>query len=456
MVKNSEVLSQHFYRDKASYTPKKIAPEEHKSMQGEAPTVGSYGHTSNTVLFRNGEAITVTSNNRFPTPMRDYLRNGPVRQIDDYYFGRWVQGGTDNPPSKHSLIPKMPNLAYITGITPLRMHFPNERDTPTSNRTTPRIVEAVDINKIGFFESTKGNLYNDSRNLMFDNANRFNYEVTAWIDFLGEKGWTYEKSKNNGVIALGIYQDDTRPALAGHFDKGYLIANPKFLEGIETIASKYGLSKKEAIEAFKRHVLLHEIGHVLGIPGDRKGEETQGMLAYEFYSRLAEETESAKLGKFYKALTIRNRDYAEYFSKANHFKRQMRIEKGGKNNIEKLVAQFLEEGKALGYGENELNAYVNLRLNEVYGALLRDEVSENKPTSKTTKSSETRKRAGLEKLIETLEQEAEELGVDKAEYISAQLAKHPIKYMDGKDAAEAEPDRKEKPSEAQESEAPAE
>lgn len=66
------------------------------------------------------------------------------------------------------------------------------------------------------------------------------------------------------------------------------------------------------------------------------------------------------------------------------------------------------------------------------------------------------KRGGLEKLIETLEQEAEELGVDKAEYISAQLARHSIRYMDGKDVVETESDRKEKPSEAQqESESPA-
>ena len=47
------------------------------------------------------------------------------------------------------------------------------------------------------------------------------------------------------------------------------------------------------------------------------------------------------------------------------------------------------------------------------------------------------KRAGLEKLIETLELEAEELGVDKAEYISTQLAKHPIKYAERADNKES-------------------
>lgn len=459
------VLSPVYIRPPSSVRvePKEIAPEEHKSMQGGQPNVTSYPYGEYKPILEKGPhgevyAVTRTANNKFRILLTDYFKpgHGYLSQNDDLEIDGMKFAGEEVKPAMFSIIPKMQNLAYITGITPLRMHFPDERETPTSNRTTPRIVEAVDPNRIGYFDSKKGNFSHDLRNLMFDDANRFNYEVSAWIDFLGEKGWTYEKSKNHGVIALGIFHDDTHPAVAGYFDKGYLIADPKFLEGIETIASKYGLSKKEAVEAFKRHALLHEIGHVLGIPGDRKGEETQGMLAYEFYSRLAEESDGTKLGKFYKALARRNIDYAEYFSKSNHFKRQLRkeIHRGEKSNIEKLISQFLEEGKALGYGENELNAYVNLRLNEVYGELLRDEVSENKPTSKTTKSSETQRREGLEKLVERLGQEAETLGVDKTEYISAQLARHPIKYMNGKEVIE--PDRKEKSSESpQESEAPA-
>lgn len=48
------------------------------------------------------------------------------------------------------------------------------------------------------------------------------------------------------------------------------------------------------------------------------------------------------------------------------------------------------------------------------------------------------KNESLKRMIETLRQEAREKGVDEGEYISAQLAMHPIKYVERKDDAKTE------------------
>lgn len=55
------------------------------------------------------------------------------------------------------------------------------------------------------------------------------------------------------------------------------------------------------------------------------------------------------------------------------------------------------------------------------------------------------KRQGLEKLVERLSDEADALGVDRTEYISAQLARHSIKYAERREAEK--PDSRESPQE---------
>ena len=138
------VLSPVYIRPQSSVRleAKKIAPEEHKSMQGEAPTVGSYGHASNTVIFRGGEAVTVTSNNKFATTAKDYLRNGPVTQIDDYYFGRWVQNGNENRPNSEWNKPTMlgKESSVITSLGERKAQF-DKRDTPIPKYVTETYVK---------------------------------------------------------------------------------------------------------------------------------------------------------------------------------------------------------------------------------------------------------------------------------------------------------------------------
>ena len=465
------ILSKHFNRDLASSTPKKIAPEQIvsgpqnlKLTNSSWPMYFSKPPEPHLVKEPDGSYrflhVTSSNSDRHKTTFSEYLQHGRFTpQIDDANkynpnsFGKWKFAGEDNYSSRHDLIPKMPDDAYITGITPVRLFLPNIRDTQVNLRVTPEIVNAIDPNNLGKFVSRNTNRYLDARSLLFDKTNRLNYEASEWINFLAEKGINYEKSKNPGILGLGIRHDHSTPFIAGYYpQQGYLVTNPHFSNEVKELAARYGLSEHEAIEAFKRHVFLHEIAHVLGIPGDRKGEELQGMLAAEFYSKMSKKFSGTKLEKIYRALAKRNIDYAEYFSASNQFKKSLSKELFSKTKgpLEQIIVKFEAEGIALGYEGDELQSYVEHRVREVYGPLLKDGPSHEESDSDTTRSQKNKsskfsesannksssKRAGLEKLIERLEQEAEELGVDKGEYVSAQLAKHPIKYVEDKETRE--------------------
>jgi len=360
-----------------------IAPEDIKSNR-------IYEQGKPYFIQIDGEAYAVkrTANNTFYTSLTDFLKYGFFSQQDDYGIESWKAAGEDAAPYLFDEIPKMPNLTYITGITPLGLFLPNPGDTDVDLRATPRRIEAIDPNETGFFDSKKGNLYHELRsNLLFDDTNNYHYDVAEWIKFLEEKGLTYEKSGRQGILGLGIHSEP-ESILAGYFPKqGYLIVDPDFSEKIEELTSMYGLTDKESIDAMKRHVFLHEIAHALGVSGDRRGEELEGSLAYEFYTTQAEKFKGTKFEKIYKALAQRNRDYAEYFSAWNTFKRTLTKEVySKKGSLEQLTAKLEAEGIALGYRGMELNRYVEHRVREIYSALIEDDASENEPQSRAEQS----------------------------------------------------------------------
>ena len=161
-----------------------IAPKQHNSHKFIPNTETSWPYNLSLLSkphFIKGHAgeiwaLRKTSNNKFMT--NDYAKHGDFSsQIDDGIirgeyrfptFDNWKYAGEGNSPNRYDIIQKMSNFDYITGVTPLGIFLPNHRDTQVNLRVTPRIVEAVDPNKIGYFESKKGNLYNNLRNLMFD------------------------------------------------------------------------------------------------------------------------------------------------------------------------------------------------------------------------------------------------------------------------------------------------
>lgn len=439
------VLSHVYIRPPSSVSvqAKEIAPEEHKSMQGEAPTVGSYGHATNTITFKGGEAVTVTSNNRFPTPMGDYLRNGPVRQIDDYYFGHWVNGANENYPSRewNNLIPKMPDFGLITSPR-LGMYLPSEHDTPVGLRTSHDIVNAVNPNRLGYFQSKLANFEQDLRNLMFDSRSRLNYEASEWVDFLSKKGFSIDTTPSPGVMGLGVMKGDF---VAAHFPgRGYLVGEENFQDKARHIISRYGLTDKEAVEAMKRSVLLHEFGHVLGIKGDRESEKLQGELQAEFYSMMAERFKGTSMEGVYRALAEEGREYAKNFSTRKIWKNITKVYQTERGRLDDIIEKFEVEAKALGLEGKELIAYVNSRLRNTAGAIL-----EGEPTYRSSKH-----KASNSKKLEEIVDEKEEAEAKSDPRYQSKIDKSEYKNMRDVKEREVKSEKAEKEA-PQESEAPA-
>lgn len=410
--------------------PKKIAPEEIKSGPGNPPTFGSFGHADYTVIPTNDGFESVSANNQFKTSKKDGIRNGPIiTQIDDYYLGHWIKAATDNPPYKHSVIPKMPDFALIRGHR-LGMYFPNSYDTPARLLTSHDIVNAVNPNKRGYYESKIANMDETLRNL-WDGSNRYQSEAVAWIDFLEKKGFSIETTKNIGITGLGVQKGDF---IAAYYpgEKGYLVAEMNFYDRAKSLISRYGLSHKEAVEAMKRYIFLHEIAHVLGIDGDRKSEKLQGELQAEFYSIMADEYKGTKMERIYRTLAKQGSDYAQQFSLLRKFWENVTKDSYSSERVtlDAMITKFETEARALGKRGDELREYVEGRIVDTYGALLGRpfyrKAEGSKPRSKPSKINK-----GLEGLIQTLKKEARELSVDESEYISNELARSPIKYIKG-------------------------
>ncbi len=383
MPASYEVMSEHYEGDTTSKA-EKIAPEDIKSMTGLPISVSSSPYGDYKPSFVKGKggkvyAATRTANNLFLTPLEDYSKHGFFSQMDDFNrFEEWVSAGEDNFPNKHDLIRKMNNIAYIEDITPRRMSFPNPRDTAVELYTTPELVNAVDINKVGYFVSKAGNLHNFLRSdVLFDDANRFHYDISEWIDFLDKKGFSIEKSKNEEFSGLGVEVDVANEKyVAGYFPaKGHLIVEENFHDNLEKLMYLYGVSGSEAVEARMRATLLHEIGHRLGIEGDRRGEELEGELLAEFYSKLAENFRGTDFEGIYKALAQQESDYAKSFSLSNKIWSEINAELFPKRlpgAIALLADKFESEADALELSGWNKVMFVEGRLREVYGELLKE------------------------------------------------------------------------------------
>lgn len=375
-----KILSKDVYRGQASVSPAKISltipPEKISSMKGLKPSVSSYRHAPQSHYFAKDGVITRTANNTFVTSYEDYLKNGYFSQGDDFEIKGMRQAGEDVKPVMFNVIPKMPNLAYITGITPLPMRFPNKRDTPVRLYTTPRIVEAVEPNKTGYFESENANRYQELRDSLFEwKTNGLQDEAVAQVEFLG-KGLSLKTE--NPVLGLGSEKGDF---MAAYHPEGYLVAEFNFHNRAQNLVSKYLPNSRDALAlgAFKRSIkAYHEaVRHGgFGIPGDRKSERLQGLLDAEFYSMMAELHKGTKMEKIYRALAREGMDYAREFSKSGLLEEiTADLFPKEEKSIDLLVAKFEAEANALELKGKEKGVYINKRLDGTYGELLKGEPS---------------------------------------------------------------------------------
>lgn len=379
----------------------KIKAEDIKSGPGNPPTRGSYGHASNTFIETEYGFKSISSGRTFETTKSDGLRNGPIiTQWDDYYFGHWIHAGTDNPPSRHSLIPKMPDFGLIESPR-LGMYFPDQSDTPVALRTKHDIVNAVDPNRLGYFQSRLERFEGDLRKVEYDKLNILNYESTEWIKFLAEKRISTDTTTRPGIIGLGIMKSD-QPYAAAYHSHGYLMAYDKFEKLAKEWVSRYGVGGPEAVEAMKRSIILHEFAHVLGIRRDKKSEKRQGLLQAEFYSNMAEKFKGTKMERIYGALAREGRDYAKEFSTSL----LDLISMDGRDDIElrRVEHKFIKE--AIELGVDDIEGYVGMRMEETLGPILKGEPS-YKSKSKSKSKSNNSKKSNSKKLEEIVDESDE-------------------------------------------------
>jgi hypothetical protein len=356
-----QILSKHVYKGgSVSHSPK-ISPDKIISGIPLPPTVSSFGHGPWGFYDKGNHIVTITSSgNQYKHDFNGFFHRGPKTQLDDENMGAWIANSTMNPPRANNLIPKMPDTSYIRGVSELGMWLPHEHDTKVNLKVTPRIVEAVDPNRIGFYVSRDANNYDRFKNLLLDRTNRFNEEATEWISFLNKKGYTV--GNKPGVLAVGVEKADF---VAAYYPTlGYLVTDANFRDKVRVLAARYGLKDDESIEAVERTVLFHELSHVAGV----KSERLQGLLQTEFYRGMAARYKGTKKGRMYSAISEWSADYARSHSLSHTIAELMDSKQDSR--LEAMVKKFRAEAEALGIDENDVNGYVNSRVMGSMGPLV--------------------------------------------------------------------------------------
>ncbi|MBI2656144.1 hypothetical protein HYX03_00205 [Candidatus Woesearchaeota archaeon] len=379
--------------------PKKIAIEDNQSMQGGQPNVAA-GFFKPGIVNINGIPFVEsrTSNKRYLEPAVDYFKQGHgyLSQQADYEIDGMKAAGEDVKPAMFNIIPKMPDFALIASPRS-RMDFPNN-STPVNLQTSHDIVNAVNPNRLGYFQSKLAKFEGDLKNLKYDETNRLNYEPVEWVNFLAKKGFSIDTTPNPGIIGLGVEKGDF---LASYYpNKGYLIREENFQKKAKDLISKYGLTDREAVEAMKRSVLLHEFAHVLGVRGDRKSEKLQGKLQAEFYSMMAERFKGTTMERIYRALAQEGRYYAKDYSFWGSLLERMTEDSHSKTDeiLEQIYSKFVKEARALELKGEEFSKYVNERMVQTYGAIVEGEPS-YKPSRNNSKS-KTSNSKKLEEIVD--------------------------------------------------------
>ncbi len=384
-----KILSPHYGGTPTVEKAPKLKPEDYKSSNVQLKlTPTSWPRDSSmpsaphfVMIGKDVYAVNVTSNNKFFTSLEDYLKNGSFFQHDNYEIEGMRRNGSDNYPNRPSNqpMPKMPDAAYMESLYFPQMDFLHPSDTPVRLRTHEKIVEAVHMNNIGKYASKIHDLQSKIRKMIFDETGHFNKENLEVIEYLLGKG--LKPSRTDEVVtATGIEAGDFYAAY--YHSKGFLVANPNLNLIARKIMSRYGLNNEEASEAMERYfILYHEIiNHgFFGIKGDRKGERQQGELSYEVFSMLADRYKGSEKEKIYKALSEDARDYAEYFSLWNYAKREAGKDpyKEKPNSLSMIVEYARKEGIELGKEGEDLRDYVESRIENIYGQLLKQKPTHN-------------------------------------------------------------------------------
>ena len=357
------ILSSHVFRGDSTKHSPKIKPDKIISGIPMPPTVSSYGHGQWSYADKGGDAVTITSSgNQYKTSLNSLMYHGPITQIDDRGMDRWIANSTINPPSRNNYIMKMPDTSYIRGATELGIWLPHPNDTKIDLKTTPRIVEAVDPNRVGFYVSKDANNEARYRKILFGEASRYRSEASEWIGFLNKKGFNADNSGKAGILGFGV--EKAKFTAAYYPDLGYLVTEVDFRDKARVLASRYGLRGDEAIEAVENTITFHELAHVAGV----KSERLQGLLQAEFYSMMAQRHKGSKKSRIYQALAKEGADYANAHSLSHRLSGLLHTEHDGR--LDAMVRKFTAEAEAMGIDPEDAHKYVNDRVNETMGPLV--------------------------------------------------------------------------------------
>ena len=392
------ILSKHYdTKHPATYEP--IKREDIKSGPAKRNSVTSHGHGDEySYGIKGGNLVFNTSNRSELFPIsQERIVNGRLEyglptswEESGPRFHGWLSNATDNNPSlpsnrEISSVP-MPRVAYIEGITPLRMHFPNKYDTPVADYTTPTIAHVGPINDTGKEVYATHLRKQDVRSFLFDDKG-IREETSAWLPFLESVGRPIKRE--NPVYAIGVEHDvGGLGYVAAYYpnpEKRYVVFEHKFDQAVRKLASELGINTKEGIDAIKRSDISHEILRhgMAGIGGERIDEKEQGSIGYEFHSDRANSYNGTYAGRINRAIAEAERLYAKEFSLWRHIKDEITqdINPPKKGPKRRLAETFLKHGIAIGKKGADLDKYVQERLEETYGAL------EDEPSYRRSESS---------------------------------------------------------------------
>ncbi|MEK6983977.1 MAG: hypothetical protein AABX33_05365 [Nanoarchaeota archaeon] len=376
---DDKTLRRHYYVSDLDSPPTEtqIPAAEIKSNQLDMPgsgrpNVASWPWGNYEPRVEDGWSVTRTANNKYY--FKDSSKQGAVTQDDDYQIYGMKKAGEDVMPAKFDLMPATPSVMYASE-SPLRMNFPNVRDTATRLLTSKEIYIGP-INNTGFNASIASNVYLRLRDFLWKNG-EYRDELLDKIEFLLGKGLKPKRAEGP-VFGVGVSYDEK--SLASYHTIGrYLMMPPDFIERIRKKAEDYDLRSPEELKAVIDYVLGHEtiLHGFFGIKGNRASEKLTGLLDEESYENLASKYAGTKWNSIYRKLAQIGRDYAELHSPWHEISNAIRFKRTPKKAtpFEKLIKSLEAEADAYDLASGDKVLYVKWRLNQMFSDLRGEESS---------------------------------------------------------------------------------
>lgn len=378
-----------------------LNPSDIKSITSRYK-IGTFSSGQNEMPYHNfikedNSLVFVTSSNshRLRVSKADFEKYGNFFNLDDFGMEGWLAAGEKVP-----MVDEVPDYftylsnklegskevirGFMQGIAPLRIYFPNPKDTPVELYTRPNIDKIVDsdeeihfavpINLTGYFLQKAENWRQVLNESMFDlrelHRGEINPEIEAWFsDFLPKKS-----HKNpNKVIGYGVWMTPKYQFIAANLPLldgyAYLMAGGIFDHYIEADMLNSGLKGSGAQRRLRDYIVFHELRHLFkkgykSIFGRWKIESDSGKYQAEFYRERAKLHEGKELAEIYKILEKVSSSYAKGWRFWKALKRGLLGYGKGRNDRESLESKLEAEAAAFGLKGDAVATYVNMMMVE--------------------------------------------------------------------------------------------